>query len=86
MCWSSLVNPAFTRSELPITLRGMIDLLAGLGVFPDFHRNLLVFGLKAFSQDEGFGGHDWTENLGKGGRLSGFGNYWRLEFSHGTTD
>lgn len=71
--WPSLLNPACTRSELPITLRGMTDLLAGLGAFPDFYRNLSAFGRKSFSKDEGFGGHDWAEIVGSDGRLSGFG-------------
>lgn len=54
------MKPAFTRSELPVTLNGMVNLLAGLQAFPDPHRNLTAFGRNSFSQDEGFGGYDWT--------------------------
>ncbi|KAL2274874.1 hypothetical protein FJTKL_02696 [Diaporthe vaccinii] len=75
-----LVNPAFTRSELPVTLRAMVDLLAGLGAFSELYRNLSAFGRKAFSKDEGFGGYDWAESVGKDGRLSGFESCYLLKY------
>ncbi|KAG6361627.1 hypothetical protein INS49_009854 [Diaporthe citri] len=75
-----LVNPAFTRSELPVTLRGTVDLLAGLGAFSELYRNLTAFGRKSFSKDEGFGGYDWAESVAEDGRLSGFESCYLLKY------
>lgn len=64
----------------------MVNLLAGLGAFSELYRNLTAFGRKSFSKDEGFGGYDWAESVGKDGRLSGFGIDWNPFFFDGLID
>lgn len=66
----SIINPATTRDELPVTLNGMLSLFAGMGAFAEICRNLSVFGRKSFSRDEGLGGFDWAEQTTDDGDLS----------------
>ncbi|KAH7143768.1 hypothetical protein EDB81DRAFT_842978 [Dactylonectria macrodidyma] len=77
---TSLLEPGYSWSELPITYKAALDPFSTFHILPEFSEYLSAFGRKSFPRDESFASFDCRETFDENGAMNAFESCYLLKY------